>query len=319
MEDSQQDLLPSGQSFSPGSFDQSGGIRPDSSADIRSVCYWVTNGSLYPVGEMSAAASPASLSSAPVAIVTGGAGEGIGHGLTEALLAEGWRVVLTDRQPERARALVERHPGAEIEVVIIDVTVPDAAEKTLAAARKRFGRLDGLVNNVGSGLVKEAGEVSDDEFSVLFEVDFMAAFRFVRACLPALCKTSGSLVNIGSVHARLNSPKYALYSATKSAVEAFTRGVAVEYGRHGVRANTVHPGLIESPQNETLLRNLVESPRAWMDEFARKRQAIPRLATPREVGDLVAFLLGSKSRLITGQAIFIDGGTTSLLWNNESN
>ena len=124
-------------------------------------------------------------------------------------------------------------------------------------------------------------------------------------------------MNIGSVHARLNTPKYALYAATKSALEAFTRGVAVEYGRHGLRANTVHPGLIESPQNEALLQNLVADPRAWTDEFARTKQAIPRLATPREVGDLVAFLLGPKSRMITGQAIFIDGGTTTLLWNNE--
>jgi len=74
---------------------------------------------------------------------------------------------------------------------------------------------------------------------------------------------------------------------------------------------------VESPQNEALLANLVADPRAWMDEFAEKRQCIPRLATPREVGELVAFLLGEKARLITGQAIFIDGGTTTLLWNNE--
>jgi len=253
----------------------------------------------------------------PVAIVTGGAGLGIGHGLTEALLAEGWRVVVTDRKPERGRVLVERYPEAAIEVVVTDVTEADAPEKTLAAALGRFGRLDGLVNNVGVGLTKPAGEVSDEEFSALFQVDFLASFRFVRACLPELCKTSGSLVNIGSVHARLNTPKYALYAATKSALEAFTRGVAVEYGSHGLRANTVHPGLVESPQNEALLLNLVEDPRTWTEEFARTKQAIPRLATPREVGDLVAFLLGPKSRMITGQAIFIDGGTTSLLWNNE--
>lgn len=253
----------------------------------------------------------------PVAIVTGGAGLGIGHGLTSALLAEGWRVVVTDRKPERAQALVAQHPDAEIEVVITDVTEADAPEKTLAAALGRFGRLDGLVNNVGVGLTKLSGDVSDAEFSALFQVDFLASFRFVRACLPELCKTSGSLVNIGSVHARLNTAKYALYAATKSALEAFTRGVAVEYGTHGLRANTVHPGLVESPQNEALLQNLVADPRAWTDEFARTKQAIPRLATPREVGDLVAFLLGPKSRMITGQAIVIDGGTTTLLWNNE--
>lgn len=252
-----------------------------------------------------------------VAIVTGGTGAGIGHGLSEALLAEGWALVVTDRKPDRARAFLEKHPSAPIEVVEADVTEEGAPERAVAAALRRFGRLDGLVNNVGVGLTKPAGEVTDEEFFQLFNVDFLASFRFVRAALPALRETAGSIVNIGSVHAKLNSPKYALYAATKAALEAFTRGLAVDYGRDGVRANIVHPGLIESPQNEALLANLVPDARGWMDEFAIKRQAIPRLATPREVGDLVAFLLGPKSRLITAQAIFIDGGTTSLLWNNE--
>ena len=188
---------------------------------------------------------------------------------------------------------------------------------TVTAALEHCGHLDGLVNNVGVGLTKRIGEVTDEEFFQLFNVDFMASFRFVRAALPELCRVGGSIVNIGSVHARLNAEKYGLYSATKAALEAFTRGIAVDYGRQGVRANIVHPGLIESPQNETLLANLFPDPRAWMDEFAWKRQCIPRLAEPVEVGNLVEFLLGGKSRLITGQAIFVDGGTTTLLWNNE--
>lgn len=258
-------------------------------------------------------------SSPLVAIVTGGAGPGIGHGITESLAAAGWSVVITDRQADRGRAFADKltAAGAKIELVVLDVTEPDAPERTVQAALERFGRLDGLVNNVGVGLTKKVGEVTDEEFSQLFNVDFMASFRFVRAAIAELCKTGGSIVNIGSVHAKLNAEKYGLYAATKAALEAFTRGVAVDYGRQGVRANIVHPGLIESPQNEALLANLVPDARAWMDDFAQKRQCIPRLAEPREVGDLVEFLLGPKSRLITGQAIFIDGGTTSLLWNNE--
>ena len=256
----------------------------------------------------------------PVAIVTGGAGPGIGHGITEALVEDGWSVVITDRQAERGRVFAEKlkAAGAAIETVILDVTEPGAPERAVQAALKRFGRLDGLVNNAGVGLTKPIGKVSDEEFSQLFDVDFMASFRFVRAALPELCQTGGAVVNIGSVHARLNAEKYGLYAATKAALEAFTRGIAVDYGKHGVRANIVHPGLIESPQNEKLLANLVPDARAWMNEFAQKRQCIPRLAEAREVGDLVSFLLGQKSRLITGQAIFIDGGTTTLLWNNEN-
>lgn len=258
-------------------------------------------------------------STSPVAIVTAGAGLGIGHGLTETLCAAGWSVVIADRDGVRAEGLAKRirEKDGIIESVVLDVTAPGAAERVVEVALQRFGRLDGLVNNAGVGLTKMVHETTDEEFLELFNVDFMASFRFARAALPSLRQSAGSLVNIGSVHARLNAPKYALYAATKSALEAFTRGLAVDYGADGVRANIVHPGLVESPQNEALLANLFADPRAWMNDFARKRQCIPRLALPQEVGALVTFLLGEKSRLITGQSIFIDGGTTSLLWDNE--
>ncbi|MSU51825.1 MAG: SDR family oxidoreductase [Opitutaceae bacterium] len=255
----------------------------------------------------------------PVAIVTGGAGPGIGHGLSEALASAGWDLVITDRNAKRGAAWAERLRGlgGAVEVVVADVTEPDAPTKTMSVALKCFGRLDGLVNNVGVGLVKKAGEVRDEELQALWSVDFFASFRFVRAALPALIKAQGAVVNIGSVHARLAAPKYALYAATKAALDAFTRGLAADYGRQGVRANIVHPGLVESPQNEVLLANLVADPKKWIAEFASERQCLPRLTTAREVGELVAFLLGKNARSITGQSIFIDGGTTTLLWDNK--
>ena len=92
---------------------------------------------------------------------------------------------------------------------------------------------------------------------------------------------------------------------------------SADYGREGVRANIIHPGLVDSPQNEALLSKLVPDVEGWLKEFTTLRQCLPRLATAREVGELAAFLLGEKARSITGQAIFIDGGTTTLLWNNE--
>lgn len=253
------------------------------------------------------------------AIVTAGAGAGIGHGISETLSHHGWNLVIVDRDQEASDQLAGRlrAQGGQVEVLALDVTDPATPARVIEATLARFGAIDGLVNSMGIGLAKEAGEASDEEFLHLFNADFMSAFRFVRASLPSLRQVGGAIVNIGSVHARLGVPKYGLYSATKAALEAFTRGLAVEYGKDGVRANIVHPGLVESPQNEVHLANLVPNPREWMDEFASKRQCIPRLATPGEVGELVAFLLGENSRLITGQAIFIDGGTTTLLWNNE--
>lgn len=264
------------------------------------------------------------MSSTPpqVALITGGAGAGIGHGLSEALAAAGWNLVITDRKAERGFALagrLAREHGVKVEVVAADVTEPDAPATAVQRALDCFGRLDGLVNNVGVGLVKKAGEVTDEEFQALFNVDFLASFRFVRAALPALVATQGAIVNIGSVHARLASQKYALYAATKSALDAFTRGLAVDYGPQNVRANIVHPGLVESPQNEALLAKLVPDAKQWIAEFTATRQCLPQLVTAREVGELVAFLLGRQARSITGQSIFIDAGTTTLLWNNSQN
>lgn len=257
--------------------------------------------------------------SRPVAIVTGGAGLGIGHGLSEALTSAGWDLVITDRNAKRGTALAKRLSGSgvRIEVVVADVTDPDAPAKTVSLALNRFGRLDGLVNNVGTGLVTKAGDAGDREFLELFNVDFLAPFRFVRAALPALVKSQGAIVNIGSVHARLAAQKYSLYAATKSALDAFTRGLAVDYGRQGVRANIVHPGLVETPQNHALLAKLTKNPKKWVAEFTAARQCLPQPVTARDVGELVAFLLGNNARAITGQSIFIDGGTTTLLWNNE--
>jgi NAD(P)-dependent dehydrogenase (short-subunit alcohol dehydrogenase family) len=255
----------------------------------------------------------------PVAIVTGGAGLGIGHGISEALALAGWDLVIIDRNGRGAAALAKRlnRLGVAIEVVVTDITDAEAPAQSVAIALDRFGRLDGLVNSAGAGLVARAGDATDQELLNLLNVDFLAPFRFVRAALPALIKSKGAVVNIGSVHARLGAQKYSLYSAMKSALDAFTRGLAVDYGRQGVRANIVHPGLVKSPQNDALLAKLTKDPKKWVAEFTTRRQCLPQLVSAREVGDLVAFLLGKNARSITAQSIFIDAGTAALLWNNE--
>jgi NAD(P)-dependent dehydrogenase (short-subunit alcohol dehydrogenase family) len=253
------------------------------------------------------------------ALVTGGAGRGIGHGISEALAAAGWAVVIVDQDVQEAQRLAEalRSRGAQIEVVCGDITDRDCARRGVAASVKSFGGLHGLVNSAGIGLVKPVGEISDAEAERLLDVNFLAAFRFSRAALPELQKSRGAIVNVGSIHAHGAAQKYALYAASKCALEGLTRGVAVDYGDRGVRANIVHPGLVESPQNAALFAAFTPDPVKWSREYTSQRQCSSHLTTAREVGELVEFLLSTRSAAITGQAIQIDGGTSALLWNRE--
>jgi NAD(P)-dependent dehydrogenase (short-subunit alcohol dehydrogenase family) len=114
----------------------------------------------------------------PVAIVTGGAGPGVGHGLSEALAADAWDLVIVDRNADRCSEIAERltEYGTTIEPLVADVTEPGAPEKAVRAALDRFGHFDRLVNNVGVGLVAKAGDVSDEEFIALFNVNLLAPF-----------------------------------------------------------------------------------------------------------------------------------------------
>jgi NAD(P)-dependent dehydrogenase (short-subunit alcohol dehydrogenase family) len=254
------------------------------------------------------------------AIVTGGAGAGIGSAIVSRLFASGWSVLCVDKDVVGAAAvrdsLVDAHD--RVQCLELDVTLPGAAEAAVAKAVDLFGRIDGLVNSAGIGLVLPLGEVDDDAFDLLFNVDFRAVFRFCRAALPHLLSSRGAIVNIGSVHARQAMAGYGLYAACKAAIEGLTRGLAVDYGPQGLRVNCIHPGFVPSPQSDLLIAKFASDPEQWKADYARTKQAIPALIDAEEVGNLVAFLLASGNRTLTGQSIALDGGTTALLYDREA-
>ena len=254
------------------------------------------------------------------AIVTGGAGEGIGHGITESLLAEGWSVLVVDRDADRCRDLLLRSQqlGGSLRCLVADITQPDTAHRAVQEALQAFNRLDGLVNNAGVGLLKPIAEVTDEEFERLLDIDFRAAFRFSRAAILEMHSAGGAIVNVGSVHARQTFRGYGMYGSIKAALEGLTRGIAIDYGSAGIRANCVHPGMVMSPQNWALIAGFDPNPEAWVARYAATKQTIPSIVTARQVGDLVAWLLGPKSATTTGQAIMIDGGTTAMLYEKEA-
>jgi NAD(P)-dependent dehydrogenase (short-subunit alcohol dehydrogenase family) len=253
------------------------------------------------------------------AIVTGGAGAGIGHGITEALIADGWSVLVVDRDARAAAKLSKnlRSQGYPVEALVADLTAPSTPRRAVSTAIRAFGRIDALVNNAGVGLCKPIAKVSDAEFNRLLDVDLRAAFRMTREVIPAMNRAGGAIVNIGSVHAHQTIAGYGIYAAIKSALEGFTRGIAVDYGPRNIRANCVHPGYVESPQNRALIRRFTKDVDGWIARYAASKQLLPQIVTPQHVGELVAWLLGDKSVTVTGQSIVVDSGTTTLLFERE--
>jgi glucose 1-dehydrogenase len=249
-------------------------------------------------------------------IVTGGAGAGIGGGIVTAAAEAGWNVVILDKDRAGGEALEARlaSEGRCVAFLCADLVEDDCPQKAVDYALRRFGRLDALVNNAGIGLVKDIAEVSDEEYRRIFQVNFDAVYRLCRAAVPAMPDTGGAIVNIGSVHALATIAGYTVYAATKGAIEAFTRALAVDCGPRAIRVNCIHPGLVPSPQNRELIERFAGDADAWLESYTRRKQLLPWLPSARQIGELVMFFLSDAAAMITGQAIAADAGSSIMLY-----
>ena len=254
-----------------------------------------------------------------VVVVTGGAGGGIGHGITTALAREGWEVLVVDVDESAATDIAERLTAQawHVSTLIADLTDDQTPQRIVQAALERTGRLDGLVNSAGVSLIKPAGEITDEEYDNLLDVNLRAMFRISRAAQPELARHRGSIVNVSSVHAHATMPGYSVYAATKAAILGLTRGLAIDFGPSEVRVNCILPGLVDGPQNRALLARMTDDVDGWIEKFVRSCQLLPHVIQAEEAGDLVGYLLSERARSITGQSITIDAGVCAMLWGRE--
>ena len=243
------------------------------------------------------------------AIVTG-ATEGIGRAVVDAFAREGAAMVLVARRPEPVAALAAEL-GGRAAAVPGDVADPATSGAAVAAALERFGRLDVLVNNAGLDLSGvPLFETSPKQAREIFEVNVFGAFWMLLAAARAMAdRDGGSIVNLTSRLAHVGLPGSAWYGASKGALDALTRGAAVEWARAGIRVNAVAPGLTETPMVS-----------AWIAEQAdpgsfraARAETIPqgRFATPEEVAAAVVYLASDESSSTTGASIAVDGGYTA--------
>jgi NAD(P)-dependent dehydrogenase (short-subunit alcohol dehydrogenase family) len=241
-----------------------------------------------------------------VAIVTGGGG-GIGRGIVERFMVEGARVVFAEVDADRARE-TQAACGERCVAVVADVREEGVADAMVVAAQDSFGQIDVLVNNVGHyGRGRKAfHEQTDAEWDELYAVNLHHVFTFTRAVIPVLLRQSrgGSIVNISTIEAFRAIPTRAVYSAFKTAITGFTRSIAVEYGRHGIRVNAVAPDVTETlqvPYSEWVGEDQQHLIPAWVP--------IGRFGQPRDVAGVALFLASDLSAFVTGTTVHADGGT----------
>ncbi len=248
-------------------------------------------------------------------LVTGGGGAGVGKGVCNALARYGATVLLNERKAEHAQNAAKNYPGAI--PVAADITSEQEVEAMFKEIEQKVGRLHGLVNNAGVGLSKVAHKVTTDEFKRLYDTDIKGVWQVSRSFVNQLIehKQPGSIVNISSVHAHSTMSRYAIYASAKAAVEGLTRGMAVELGPHNIRVNAVGPGYIHAEQNYDLIRTWTDNPDQWVKDYIKDQQVLLFQMEPDDCGNVVAFLLSDLSRAVTGQTIYVDNGTTSLLHN----
>ncbi len=252
-----------------------------------------------------------------VAIVfgAGSSGPGVGNGKAAAIVyaREGARVVAVDVSAEAAEetAGLIRAEGHEAIAVAADVTDMACVEAAVAAAVERYGRLDVLHNNVG--VVMHGGPVELDEaaFARNVDVNLGSVFRTAKAVLPHfLAQGRGAIVNISSIAAvRWTGYPYFAYYAAKAAVNQATVALAVQYAPHGIRANCVMPGMIDTPLIYKAIAGQYASPEEMV---AARARAVPmgRMGTAWDVAKAAAFLASDDAGFITGVCLPVDGGQT---------
>ncbi len=238
-----------------------------------------------------------------VALVTGGA-SGIGAATCRVLAGAGASVLVADTDRSRAEELAGELPRAcPLQLDITD-------EAAVRAAFASITSLDILVNNAGIGLVGNVEETEQADFQRLFRVNVEGLYLATRAALPLLRRSRGSIVNIGSVAGLVGIKRRFAYCATKGAVVAMTRQLAVDYATE-IRVNCICPGTVDTPFVEAYLERYHKHEKDKIRAELNARQPVGRLGRPEEIAHMVLYLCSPEANFVQGAVLPIDGGWTA--------
>lgn len=242
-----------------------------------------------------------------VALVTGAA-SGIGKATAERLASEGARLMCTDVQKEALAQVVKdlRASGADAEARICDVSDPAAARASVHETLEHFGALHVLCNVAGILQFGHTHEFPLEDWNRILAVNLTGTFLMCKEAIPHLLETRGNIVNTSSTSALAGHPWTAAYSASKGGVQALTSGLAIEYGKQGLRANAVCPGSISTP-----IQDAFQLPEGGDRKLVYRIMPLDEFRGPETVASAIAFLASDDAAHINGVALRVDGATLS--------
>lgn len=246
-----------------------------------------------------------------VAVITG-AGSGIGRAMALLFSREGAKIVAGDVNGAAAAETAElvRAQGGQATSAAVNVTVPEDVQSLFKHAINEFGKLDILCNNAGIGSTTNVVDCEPDEWDRVMAVNARGVFLGCKYVVPIMLEQGGGcIINTASVAGMIGIPERAVYCASKGAVIALTKQVAVEYVEKGIRCNCVCPGTVDSPWVGRLLQGAADPSQAR--SVLEARQPMGRLGKPEEVAAAALYLASDDAAFVTGNTMVLDGGWTA--------
>ena len=249
------------------------------------------------------------------AVITGGS-DGIGLGIAKAFAREGANLLLIGKDPEklqRAQQALLNEFSVQVHTLSADLSKTETVTEVVKDIEQLLPTVDILVNNAGLGKFVPFEQVDNTLYDAHFNLNVKAPYFLTQVLLPALVKSKGNVINISSYFAHRMLPNRAttVYSATKGALNSFTKALAFEVGQLGVRVNGVAPGSISTPQFNRNLQALTPEKQAAFETMVKEIYPLQHIGTPEDIAKACVFLASDNASWITGTVLVVDGGLTT--------
>ena len=249
------------------------------------------------------------------AVITGGS-DGIGLGIAKAFAREGANLLLIGKDPEklqRAQQELLNEFGVQVHTLSADLSKTETVTEVVKDIERLLSTVDILVNNAGLGKFIPFEQVDSTLYDAHFNLNVKAPYFLTQGLLPALVKSKGNVINISSYFAHRMLPNRAttVYSATKGALNSFTKALAFEVGQLGVRVNAIAPGSISTPQFNRNLQALTPEKQAAFEAMVKEIYPLQHIGTPEDIAKACVFLASDNASWITGTVLAVDGGLTT--------